>query len=440
MKKVLIITTHFPPDAHVGAKRVSKFCKYFIKYGWEPVILTLPISFYHSLDASLLNDVPDGTPIIRPHHIPLFKPFDGHVLDYCFSWVLAAYIEAIRVIRKSKIDLIFSSAPNPEASLIGFLIKLKTKKKWICEFRDPVVDSSVSYSGRFRLYNLLWVRLTKLILKSADHIFTVSKTLKYNLTKVLQDCNKKTSVIYNGYDSEDFYSLQFKPNSTNVKYSNKMQITYIGSWGYDRTPEFFFQALESLFISRKELTEKINVKFFGEDKFDETPGYFKNNLQNIVLNANKAVGKETDPKLAINIIQSIKIKKLERIVTFGTNLPHREALRTLYSSDVLLLVQMPKPAQEGCLSSKFFEYLKVKKPILALVPHESEIAKIVEEADAGIIASPTDIKEIEKAILKMYELFKNNKLYVNSNKTIIKNFNREKQVAGVVEIFNLVVY
>mgnify|MGYP001569991833 FL=1 len=65
MKKVLIITTHFAPDIHVGAKRITKFTKHLPEYGWHPSILTKEINEYHGLDESLLQELPSDLPVYR---------------------------------------------------------------------------------------------------------------------------------------------------------------------------------------------------------------------------------------------------------------------------------------------------------------------------------------------------------------------------------------
>jgi hypothetical protein len=49
MRRVLVITTHFAPDIHVGAKRATKFAKYLPLYGWQPIILTKEVSEYHKV-------------------------------------------------------------------------------------------------------------------------------------------------------------------------------------------------------------------------------------------------------------------------------------------------------------------------------------------------------------------------------------------------------
>jgi hypothetical protein len=40
MKKVLIITYHFPPQLAAGAQRPHKLAKYLPEFGWKPIVLT----------------------------------------------------------------------------------------------------------------------------------------------------------------------------------------------------------------------------------------------------------------------------------------------------------------------------------------------------------------------------------------------------------------
>lgn len=65
MQKVLIISTHFAPDAHVGAKRITKFCKYLSQYSWKPIVLTTEKHDYYRIDESLLDELPEDVEIHR---------------------------------------------------------------------------------------------------------------------------------------------------------------------------------------------------------------------------------------------------------------------------------------------------------------------------------------------------------------------------------------
>ena len=76
MKKVLIISSHFAPDAHIGAKRITKFCKYLPQYGWQPIVLTSDISDYHRLDETLMDQLPKDVEIHRVKRWHIFPQND----------------------------------------------------------------------------------------------------------------------------------------------------------------------------------------------------------------------------------------------------------------------------------------------------------------------------------------------------------------------------
>ena len=75
MKKVLIITYHFPPEGGPAVQRVLKFVKYLPQFGYTPIILT---AFPNSkiVDQSLLNDLPENTTIQRTKDYGQYVPGD----------------------------------------------------------------------------------------------------------------------------------------------------------------------------------------------------------------------------------------------------------------------------------------------------------------------------------------------------------------------------
>jgi hypothetical protein len=72
MKRVLIITYHWPPNGGAGVYRWLKFSKYLPQYGWQPVVYTPENPEFVANDPGLLADVPPQAEVIKH---PIREPF-----------------------------------------------------------------------------------------------------------------------------------------------------------------------------------------------------------------------------------------------------------------------------------------------------------------------------------------------------------------------------
>lgn len=441
MKKVLIITTHFAPDIHVGAKRPTKFAKFLPEYGWQPVVLTKGVEYYHGIDETLNEDLPPDLPIYRVREWHFFEDsksnweaaikdsgasglhrranrgWKSHVMSlldnvffYDYSWLLPAFFTGLRLLRQQEISIIFSTSPDPQAHIVALLLKAWTGVKWVCEYRDPWTGLLTSYSPRSVVQREVDKCLEKLTLRKSDRIVTVGEVMKQDFARSAgEDCNDKIRVIYNGYDQEDFIALD------NVGKQDRFVITFLGTWGHLNTPHFFLKALGGLLRKNECLRERMWVNFIGEVKFDAD--------------------------LAARIEQVISEENLRMVVHRIPFVTHKKGLSYLYASDVLLLVigvDTGKPdATNWRVVAKLFEYLYVRKPILALVSPDGETAWIIRETNAGEIVAPTDIDRIEEKIYDMYKRFESGDL--TSNPVGIEKFDRRIQTGMLGEIFNFVV-
>lgn len=437
MKKVLIITTHFAPDIHVGAKRMTKFAKHLPEYCWQPIIITKEIGEYHGVDETLLQELPNDSFIYRISEWQHFRSQARHAtvsggvsldrgnnkvnvlrtylmrvlkyfLFYDYSWLIPAFFAARRLIQQESIRIIYSSAPNFEAHLVALLLKLTTSVKWVCEFRDPWTTLHPYYHISAIQRNIDKY-LERVVLRYSDHIISVGQMLKEELMKLGNLCQNKISVIYNGYDKDDF--VDSFPLA--VARENKCVITYTGTWGPGRSPECFLRALSRLLQNSPDIRDDLRVNFIGEFKYT--------------------------PELEDKVMQYIKQANLNDVVSFVPWLPYRESLARLLSSDILLLVERPESSTNNnfwVVTSKIFLYLYARKPILALIPAGGEAAKIIREANAGEVVSPTDIEAIASKVLEMYESFKRGELVSHVKLSEIGKYERKMQTGELATIFN----
>ncbi|KKR33245.1 MAG: Glycosyl transferase, group 1 [Candidatus Gottesmanbacteria bacterium GW2011_GWC2_39_8] len=431
MNKVLIITTHFPPDRHVGAKRPAKFVKFLPEFGWQSVVLTMGEEHYHGIDDSLSENLSGCVSIFRPkkwhvfgamtlgrknsksklNHrtawkgIPLVKRFFVRLMLFDFGWILSACVRGAKIVKNEEIDILFSTSPNPEAHLVGLCLKIVTGRPWIADFRDPWTALDIFYTPGYFKRGI--DRLCeKIVVTTADHITAISRTLAKNLNK-LRNCRNKNnvSVVYNGYDKDDFDEVDDTASS-----AHPFTITYLGTWGTGRSPESFLRAMGKLLIQCPNIKKQIRVNFVGEVKFDQ--------------------------QMHALIEQVILEENLNGVVNMIPFLPYKRGLNLLMHSDVSLLVVSLFHSRVGCLSSKLFEYMNAGKPILALAPFESEEAQIILAAGAGQVVAPEEVNAISNKIKEMYMNFQNGCLSNGADAYVTEKFERKKQTSKLAAIFN----
>lgn len=249
-------------------------------------------------------------------------------------------------------------------------------------------------------------------MKRADCIIVVTELMKKTLIGNSNGkYNHKIHVIYNGYDRDDFKDVKGE-DSPHCK--KVFDINYVGTWGQSTSPMFFSAALKELLTKYKYLNNKIRVNFVGEVKWD--------------------------PVLKDQIDSYIKDNELEGVFNWIEFLPHKEALRYLLNANLLLLVigqdKQKSDFYKHRVTSKLLEYLYVQRPILGLVPSDSEPAKIIRECDAGEIVNPENTEEIARAIYKMYYAWKENKLHYEFEKVEISKYDRRKQTKQLSAVFD----
>ena len=441
MKKVLIISTHFAPDAHVGAKRIIKFCKYLPQYGWQPIVLTSDISDYHRLDETLLDQLPKDVEIHRVnrwHIFPqndereqpssnissdrekinygLFRRIAGkllHSVEFLdYRWIFPALMQCRKIIRRHNIDVIFSSSPNPDAHVVPLLLNGSNRIPWVCDFRDPwtkiyYFDHRFSYFYKkvHKFFELQVLRKVKIIIAAWPAMLHHSADPSMALTK--------GRLIYNGYDCEDFSGL-----NRGFTQNNHLVFTFVGTFGYHVQPEFLLKGLASFLEQYPTLKKLLRVRFIGEVKEWTEKIDLEKKMGNQVV------------ELGIN-----------EIVDFVPFQSHREALKSMVDTDILLLIFGIHPENsefnKNRVTAKVFEYIYAKRPIIALIAPHSEMARIINKCNAGYIVPYGDIELTVKILKQIWEDYDSGRLTKwNFNEEEIEKYDRRKQTKQLADIFN----
>ena len=442
MKNVLIIASTFPPIGGVSVQRTSKIAKYLPSFGWTPIVLTIKRDRFTQLFMPI--DVPLGYKVNTNVEIyeagcyywlipllPLayaaekdsagnnfckflrakfiFKFIVNNLMrliapDIAVGWYPLAVKKGKEIIEKHNIEMLYSTSPSIVAHLIALKLAKRYNMPWVADFRDPWAYAY--FNSLIWPLKLLGIRLERKVLAIADQITLALpgitrefKTVwnKFDLTKCF--------AILNGYDEEDFKDISphiFKQFT--ILYAGTTRQTVL-------SPENLFVALDLLFQDRPALKSKIRVVFVG------TKAPF--------------------------VIHLIKKYNLDNCVEFFGYLEHKTALAYICGASVLfLLTNETKNAQQnpvqdkGMIPAKLYEYLRAKRPILALVPEDSDCAQIIRATQSGTVVRPKNHQKAKEVILNMYEKYIMGELRLESNHALIQQYERKVLTGKLANIFD----
>jgi len=394
MKKVLIISYFFPP---IGAsQRTLKFVKYLPSFGYLPIVLAPEKSNYIRKDPTMLDEIPANCKVIR---LPSCEAIPGNPFvrkeDFAKGWYPQAIKAGLRIIEKEKIDIIYTTAPPNISHIIGLNLKKLTNTPWVADFRDEWTTNPF-IKGKFDAdltnYNQ---RLEKHVLSVADGVISVSDHICDILNKLSGgQPREKFHTIMNGYDPMDFTNL--KPRSNNKKFT----ICYMGS----------LYGIRKIFA----------MKFFT---------LLEEALKSKVLNPN-----EIELLIVGDPVKQIG-PTLTKITRNTGYIHHNEALTKAASADLLLLLINPQEGNQT-VTSKIFELINLKKPILALVPPQGVPADIIRKTATGTVIDSSFPERAIDSIKKSFQEWKTKSGSFYPNFSEIQKYSRKTLTSQLVNVMN----
>lgn len=412
MKKVLIIANQYPPMGGSGVQRSAKFVKYLREFDYEPLVLTREMD-KGLLDYSLFDDLPEHK-IIRTKAYDLTEwkgPLSlvGKVItrkimipDGDYIWSLKAYDEAVRVIKEEKIDIIYSTSFPYSDHLLG----MKLKKNfpgipWIVDFRDEWTKNPYIIDMNYPKFRIKKEqKMEGEVIALCDGFITNTTYMLNNFIEDYKILKSKSYVIPNGFDDKDFEAFD-----TDYTYKEKFRITYAGAMYGRRKPDKLFEAISRLISDRMIDPSKLEIRLIGAMDRGRIGGY-------------------------------IEAAGLGDMVTMEDYLPHKEAIKALTESDVLLLLIGEGKGAENFSSGKIFEYINCNRPILGVVPKVGAAADIIGETKAGIICETSSVEDISAGVLDLYTRWMNKELIREPNQDAVKTYHRRQLTEELAEIFN----
>jgi hypothetical protein len=377
VKKVLIITYHWPPSGGITVLRCLKFVKYLREFGWEPIVFTADNAAYQFLDFGNEKDIPEG---IEIHKVPIFEPINAFkkisgrkknvplqnitsnsakkktvvdkfamwlrgnffIPDARYRWIKPSVKYLNNYLQTHTVDAILTDGPPHTNTVIGMRIAQKFALPWLADFQDPWTQ--VDYYSKLYIGKRADKKhraLEQEVFQTANKITIASPTWKKELEAIGAN---NVSVIYYGFDEPDF--MQYSPEPT-----PQFNIFHGGLLGEDRNPISFANALSDLFLVYPELKKKVRIRLAGE--------------------------------VDLSVKLTLEKTGLAEITDYLGMISRVDVLKEYASASLLLLPINKAENAKGRVPGKLFEMLRSQRPILVFGPEDGDVKAIVEGKNRG---------------------------------------------------------
>lgn len=218
MKKLLIVSAHFPPLNTMASKRYGYMCKYMEKYGFEPYILTTRPRGGGYLNSKLDLEVPlSEERIIRIGDLGIDYPcLESEINEVLYQYSndrvgsriieeqsLGWYYKVKNELDMEKlkdIDIVIGTFPAIGNIWVGRYVAEKLEKPFVVEIRDLISDYSES-CNKNAFYQNIELQLEQKLVKDSAGIVAVTSGFREILRERYP--NHKIITVYNGWEIQD---------------------------------------------------------------------------------------------------------------------------------------------------------------------------------------------------------------------------------------------
>ncbi|EHU2607520.1 glycosyltransferase [Acinetobacter baumannii] len=347
--KIFMVAAFFPPVNMIGAVRPYQLAQYLVAQGHEVTVFTSYKDNYVSKDYSadlvginvidvgfskLLSALDYENP--NAHKLKIIKRVLVHFSypDH-FIYKKNQYLKSIEdyISKNGTPDIIVSMALPFTLHCVAKEIKDKYPHiKWIADNRD--LWATTPYRKMPMLLRPIDKKYEAKIFKNTDLLLVVTQHMKMTMESYLKN---NIEVIRNGFVDDSSKRNIYSEKSYDFVYTG-------GLYGGLRDLTPLFKALSLIKSDKK-------IDFFGSDK----------------------------PVVKDYINQYPELK-----INFNEKLPRDEILKIQNSAEYLIIALGNSAFEKGVLTGKFYEYVRAKKPIIALCDEDGELAYLINKYSLGI--------------------------------------------------------
>lgn len=397
--KILIFSQHFHPENF----RINEIAQSLVsKFSYELVVVTGKPNYpsgkiFPEYEKAGIEGNYLGFPVFR---VPIWLRRSGRNFDLMLnylSYIFSATIFSCMRLSRYDSDVVFCYGTSPLLQAIPGIIYSKIfKKKFILNVQD-LWPESLSATGRIK--NRLIIKLVDLVVawiyKNSNLILVQSNDFS---KKILRYTSEKDKIHYwpNSVDDIFLNPDSFDPSTIPcLDQQHKFTVMFAGNIG-------FAQSIENIFKAACLLRDFHNIQFV------------------IIGDGSKRVWLE-------NAIQTEDLNNVFLPGQFSMNkMPH-----LLRQADVLLATLSDQEIFNLTIPNKIQAYMAVGKPILCAI--NGSAANLIRDSSSGLAIPADDSLLLSQAILKMYEMPRDEllKFGENGRSYFKKNFLHDNLVSDL---------
>ena len=276
-------------------------------------------------------------------------------VESSWSWWLSAYLKGRSLARQKPFDLIYSTGGAFSAHLAAHALKRATGTCWLAEVHDPMVMPGKRPTTAQEKMQL---KIEGSICSDADIAIWFTDQALASARQRHPQLGERGKMMLPGIDNPFKTLPPYRPGK-------KFVIGHFGSLSPTRHLGPIIGALELLFDRRPQLKDVIELHVYGGPL---------DSVSVSLLGASKV-------RASIHHFGRIEADP-------GTGLSGRQQiLNRMRSVDVLLLLHGEDPICAEYIPSKLYEYLWMRRPILAVVHENPQMAAILREQGHSVSSS-----------------------------------------------------
>ena len=367
--RILRIPAYCFPEKTASAHLEQDRYEAFSRAGHDLIIYTptptrgLDQQTYEEYKTVKQEKLHDGHVIINRFAAPR-EPRNALLRAVRYVWINV--VQYFKSVATPELDVIYGGSTPPTQGVLCGLIKKRLSKKYKKNvpfvynlqdvFPDSLVTTGMTHEGSF-----LWKigrKVEDYTYKCADVIIVISQSMKENIMKKGVP-EEKIRVVSNWIDTDAVRPVEKENNRLYEEFGidkEKFTVVYAGNFGAAQGAQVVLEAA-------KLLPDIQFVIFGGGSGFEEAKKQAES-LPNVIVNG----------------------------------LLPQDRVPEVYSLGNVALITCKKGVGSSGMPSKTWSIMACNTPIVAAFDTDSELARIIREANAGICVEPEDPQALAEAI------------------------------------------